>query len=98
MSKIITIIIHTVKILHGTERESYTFFQRFWVDLIEIEKVHILNNFLTLFHTSVKCKRIIFRFTAQQYQTAIYFSKYNIIENNSNVNDLIMLLFLFVTL
>ena len=35
---------------------------------------------LTLFHTNIKCKRRIVRFTAQQYHTVIHFSKY-IIEN-----------------
>ena len=51
----------------------------FLMDLIEIEKVHILNNvfFLTLFYTNKKCKRGIYRFTSQQYQTAIHFSMYN---------------------
>ena len=48
----------------------------FWMDLIEIEKAHIEKN-LTLFHTNIKCKRRIFRFTAQQYRTTIHFSKYN---------------------
>ena len=38
---------------------------------------HIEQLFLTLFHTNIKSNRRIFRFTAQQYQTAIYFSKYN---------------------
>ena len=37
---------------------------------------HIEQLCLTLFHTNIKCKRRIFRFTAQQYQTAIHFSKY----------------------
>ena len=37
---------------------------------------HIEQLCLTLFHTNIKCKRRIFRFTAQQYQTAIHFSRY----------------------
>ena len=36
---------------------------------------HIERLCLTLFHTNIKCKRRIFRFTAQ-YQTVIHFSKY----------------------
>ena len=35
---------------------------------------HIEQLCLTLFHTNIKCKRRIFRFTAQQYQTAIIYS------------------------
>ena len=56
------------------QKGKYTLqWQQFWMDLIDIEKVYILNNFFkTLFHTNIKCKRRIFRFTAQQYQTAIY--------------------------
>ena len=70
ISKIISIIILTVKILHGTEREICTYWQRFWIKLIEIEKVHILNNiFKTLFHTNIKCKRRILRFTADHSTT-----------------------------
>ena len=47
---------------------------------IEIEEVHILNNFfITLFHTNIKYKRRLFRFTAQQYKAAYIFQ--NIIEN-----------------
>ena len=37
---------------------------------------HIEQLCLTLFHTKIKCKRRIFRFTAQQYQTATHSSKY----------------------
>ena len=44
----------------------------FWMDLIEIEKLHILNNFFNFISYKFKCKRIIFRFTAQQYQTATH--------------------------
>ena len=36
---------------------------------------HIEQLCLTLFHTNIKCKRRIFRFIAQQYKTAKYFSK-----------------------
>ena len=42
---------------------------------------HIEQLCLTLFHTNIKCKIKKFRFTAQQYQTAIYFSKYTKLES-----------------
>ena len=42
---------------------------------------HIEQLCLTLLHTNIKCKRRIFRFTAQQYQTAIRFSKYTKLES-----------------
>ena len=42
---------------------------------------HIEKLCLTFFHTNIKCKRRIFRFMAQQYQTAIHFSKYTKLES-----------------
>ena len=68
INKIISILYHSYceNLTWYWEREICTQWQRFWMDLIEIEMVNILNNFLkkqkkkTLFHTNIRCKIRIF--------------------------------------
>ena len=70
------------------------------MDLIEIEKVHNFFNFISYKEEYLGSQHSNICY----HQTAIYFSKYNrkhfgcsVLENNSNVNDLLMLVFLFAT-